>query len=229
LIEATPPGILSLAVRAPAWTREELLVAGGAAVALAAAAETARSVYEAFALDLAGLSELERAAVALWDLSPLGAAVFAAGAVALLVGGLRDPVRRLLAFVVSAYVALGLVVLCFAGWVAAAGSVGGRDRLGFRFDGGERVVTLVTQVLGWGPLVALFAVLALRATEEVDLPAPTPSAAGVFEEMEALWRERLAFGPRRERARELLGRIQRLEEAGDAEGARALADEMRRL
>jgi hypothetical protein len=47
--------------------------------------------------------------------------------------------------------------------------------------------------------------------------------------MDALWRERLAFGPKRERARNLLGRIRDLEQAGEHESARALAEEMRRL
>jgi hypothetical protein len=47
--------------------------------------------------------------------------------------------------------------------------------------------------------------------------------------MEALWAERLAFSPRRERARVLLERIRALEVSGDVEGARELAEEMRRL
>jgi hypothetical protein len=215
-------------VKASAWTRGNLLAAGGAAVALAGIADTVRSAYERFALDLAGLSALERAGVALWDLSPLGAGLFAAGTLALFMGDLGATGRLLLAFLLSAYATFGLVVLALAGWIAATGSVGGPDSLGFRFDGGERVATLITQTLGWGSLVALFALLALRATESAE---QVPPAAGptVFEEMDALWRERLAFGPRRERARELLGRIQRLEEAGDEESARALADEMRRL
>jgi hypothetical protein len=149
----------------------------------------------------------------------------------LLACGLRGPARRLLAFLASAYAALGAVVLAFAGWIAGTGSVGGRDELGFRYDGGERVVTLATQALGWGSLIVFFVVLALRAAEDAEPASPPPSvpASSLFEEMDLLWRERLAFGPRRERARELLGRIRRLEEAGDQESARALADEMRRL
>jgi hypothetical protein len=185
-------------------------------------------VYERFALDLAGLSALERAAVALWDLSPLGAGLFAAGALALVLGDVGANGRLLLAFLLSSYAAFGLVVLALAAWIAATGSVGGPDSLGFRFDGGERVATLITQALGWGSLVALFTVLALRATGSAE-QAPPAAGPTVFEEMDTLWRERLAFGPRRERARELLGRIQRLEEAGDEESAQALADEMRRL
>jgi hypothetical protein len=221
-------------VRASNWTRGDLLVAGGVIVALAATADTVRSVYERFALDLAGLSALERVAVALWDLPPLSTAVFAAGAVAVLAGNVTESARRILAFLVSAYAALGLLVLALAAWVGAKGSVGGPDSLGFRFDSGERAITVVTQALGWGSLVALFAVLARRATETAEVTesaesAPPAEPASVFDEMDALWRERLAFGPRRERARELLGRIRRLEEAGDEESARTLAEEMRRL
>jgi hypothetical protein len=47
--------------------------------------------------------------------------------------------------------------------------------------------------------------------------------------MEALWRQRLAHGPKRERARNLLGRIRERERAGDHEKARELADELRDL
>jgi hypothetical protein len=47
--------------------------------------------------------------------------------------------------------------------------------------------------------------------------------------MEAIWRERLAHGPRRERARNLLGRLRALESAGAYEQARELADELRNL
>jgi hypothetical protein len=47
--------------------------------------------------------------------------------------------------------------------------------------------------------------------------------------MEALWAERLAFSPKRERARTLLERIRALEVAGDVEAARELAEEMRKL
>ena len=54
----------------------------------------------------------------------------------------------------------------------------------------------------------------------------TPS---LVEEMEALWAERLAFSPRRERARALLERLRALERSGDVEGAQELADELRRL
>jgi hypothetical protein len=216
-------------VKVSPWTRGDFLVAGGGVVALTATAYTVQSVYERFTVDLAGLSALERAGVALWDLSPLGAGVFAAGAVALLAANVWDSARRLLALLIAAYAALGLVVLSSAAWIAAKGSVGGPDRLGFRFGGGERLVTLITQMLGWGSLVALFIVLALLATEEAEPSAPATAGPSVFEEMDALWRDRLAFGPKRERARELLARIQLHEESGDEESARALADEMRRL
>jgi hypothetical protein len=47
--------------------------------------------------------------------------------------------------------------------------------------------------------------------------------------MEELWREHLAHGASRERARMLLRRIHALEDAGDADGARELAEQMRRL
>ena len=47
--------------------------------------------------------------------------------------------------------------------------------------------------------------------------------------MDELWRERLAFSPRRERGRELLARIRELEARGNVTEARELAEEMRRL
>lgn len=232
-------------MRATPWTRGDLLLGGGTVVALAASADTAWSIQARFALDLSGLSALERAGAGLWDLRPLAPAVFAAGCLAILVG-LRDPPGRLaalagptrsgLVFLAAAHAALALAILALAGWVAAAGEVGGRDELGFVYTRGERAVTLVTQVLAWLPLAALFAAAAWTAAhpgEEAERePAPEPeepSERPLFDEMDALWRERLAFGPRRERARTLLGRIRLLEEAGDHEGARELAEEMRRL
>jgi hypothetical protein len=224
-------------VRAPAWTRGDLLVTGGALVGLAATADTVQSLYERFAVDLAGLTALDRAAVALWDFKPLGAAVYAAGAVAVL-AGLEQPARPTtlgrtvqppLTVLLAAYATLGLVVLAFAVWIAAHGSVGESDGLGFRFGEGERAVTLATQALGWVSLVVLFVVLAVRTAREAE-PEPSFSGAGsVFDEMDALWRERLAFSPRREQGRTLLARIRTLEEEGDLAGARELADEMRRL
>jgi hypothetical protein len=237
LIARAEAAILTPAVRAPAWTGGDLLVTGGALVGLAATADTVRSLYERFAVDLAGLTALDRAGVALWDFRPLGAAVFATGAVAVL-AGLEQPARltRLgravqpsLAILLAAYATLGLVVLAFAVWIAADGSVGESDGLGFRFGQAERAMTLATQALGWVSLVVLFVVLALRTTRGAE-PEPSFSEPGsVFEEMDALWRERLAFSPKREQGRTLLARIRTLEEEGDLIGARRLADEMRRL
>ena len=66
------------------WTRGEAVLTGGAVVALAASAETAWSLRARFALDLEGLSALERAGVALWDFRPLPTAVFAGAALAVL-------------------------------------------------------------------------------------------------------------------------------------------------
>jgi hypothetical protein len=218
-----------------AWTRGDLLAAGGAAVVLAAGAETVRSVHARFTADLGGLSALERAAVALWDFGPLGAAVFAAGALALLAGLAGEPsrpalaaaVEPALAFLLSAYGALGLVVVAFAGWVAAAGRIGDPDGLAVRYDDGERAVTVATQAVGWGSLTALFVLLLLRKTPEAI--APAAERASLAEEMDALWRERIAFTPNRERGRTLLHRIRTLEEKGDLTGARELADELRKL
>jgi hypothetical protein len=224
-------------VRAPAWTRGDLLVTGGALVGLAAIADTVRSLYERFAVDLAGLTALDRAAVALWDFRPLGAAVFATGAVAVL-AGLERPagpttlgraVQPPLTVLLAAYATLGLVVLAFAVWIAASGSVGESDGLGFRFGEGERAVTLATQALGWLSLVVLFVVLALRSASEAEPEPSFSDPESVFDEMDALWRERLAFSPRREQGRTLLARIRTLEQEGDLAGARELADEMRRL
>lgn len=208
--------------------RADLLRVGGATVVVSASADTAASLYKRFAVDLSGLSALERAGVALWDFGPLSAGVFALGALALWAGDLQGRARRTLAVLLSGYAGLGVAVLTFAVWIGAQGSVGGADDLGFRFTAGERAVTLMTQVPAWGALVALFSLLALRATADEPEPAPAEQPT-LAEEMDALWRERLAFGPRRERARNLLGRIRELEAAGDQESARALADEMRRL
>lgn len=218
-------------VKSSTLTREDLVVAGGVVLGLAATADTVRSVYDRFAVDLAGLSAFERAGVALWDFRPLGAAVFAGAALALAAGLPRlEPVRPLLVVTLSGYAALGTAVLALAVWISVRGSVGSQDELGFRFTDGERAVTLATQAVGWGPLVALFAALAFRiaARPEPDR-LPVAEHPSISDEMDLLWREELAFGPKRERARGLLGRIRELEAAGDDEAARALAEEMRRL
>lgn len=222
------------------WRRGDLLLAGGLTVALAASADTAWSLHARFALDLEGLSALERAGVALWDFRPLATAVFAGAAVAVLVA--RDgegPWGGLLAVLAGAQAALGLVVSAAAVVVAASGSVGSRDELGFSYSADERVVTLVTQLAAWLPLAVLLAAVAVLAARQpsdrllfVPEGAPGAPAAGersLAAEMEALWEARLAHGPRRERARALLARIRSLEEAGDHEGASELAEEMRGL
>ncbi|MGH3013346.1 MAG: hypothetical protein ACRDNR_16580 [Gaiellaceae bacterium] len=222
------------------WTRGDAILAGGAVVALAASAETAWSLRARFALDLDGLSALERAAVALWDFRPLPTAVFAGAAVAVLLAPAGARVRNGLAVLAAAHAALAVVVLAFAIWIAAAGEIGGPDALGFAYPPGERAVTLVTQLVAWLPLAVLLAGVAVAATRlpsnTVLLgngapaePAAALQAASLAEEMEALWAERLAFSPRRERARALLERIRALEGSGDVEGARELAEEMRRL
>ena len=228
-------------MRGTAWTRGDLLVAGGAAVILAASADVAQTVQDRFAVDLAGLGTLERAGATLWDLRPLGTAVFAVGALGAL-AGLGEPAGRLerlhtlmrngLAVLAAAHAALALVVLGLAVWVAAVGEVGARGELGFVYSGSDRAVTLATQLVGWIPLTALLvlvAVVATRSEQVEEEPEPERSDASLSEEMEALWRERLAHGPRRERARNLLSRIRALESAGDHEQARELADELRNL
>jgi hypothetical protein len=224
-----------------AWTRGDLLLAGGAAVALAASAETAWSLRARFALDLEGLSALERAGVALWDFRPLGTAVFALASIVVLLGaaepparleGIVGPARAGVAVLAGAHAALAFVVLGLSVWIAVAGEVGRRDELGFVYSSADRAVTLVTQLLAWLPLGVLLAwVAALAAREPVLEPGEDEWApeAPVSEEMEELWRERLAHGPSRERARTLLHRIHSLEAEGDADGARELADQMRRL
>jgi hypothetical protein len=214
------------------WTHGDAILAGGAVVALAASAETAWSLRARFALDLEGLSALERAGVALWDFRPLATAVFAGAAVAVLLAPAGALVRNGLAVLAAAHAALAMVVLAFAIWIAAAGEVGGPDALGFAYPPGERAVTLVTQLVAWLPLAALLAGIAVVATR--PLAATSAAAdevpdASLSDEMEALWAERLAFSPKRERARTLLERIRALEQRGDVEGARELAEEMRRL
>lgn len=228
-------------MRGTALTRGDVLVAGGAAVILAASADVAQTVQDRFAVDLAGLGTLERAGATLWDLRPLGTAVFAVGALGVL-AGLGEPADRLerlhalarngIAILAAAHAALALVVLALAVWVAAVGEVGDSEELGFVYSGSDRAVTLVTQLVGWIPLTALLvlvAVVATRSEQAEEEPEPERSDASLSEEMEALWRERLAHGPRRERARNLLSRIRALERTGDHEQARELADELRNL
>jgi hypothetical protein len=220
-----------------------MLLACGAAVALAASAETAWWLRVRFALDLEGLTALERAGAALWDFRPLGTAVFALAALAALLGAaeagrleaLAAPARAGVAVLASAHAALAVVVAALAVWIAAAGEVGRRDELGFVYSSADRAVTLVTQLLAWLPLGALLAALAVLATRgwpgrdvEEAGEEPQPEAT-ISEEMEELWREHLAHGPNRERARTLLRRVHALEEAGDDAGARELAEQMRRL
>jgi uncharacterized membrane protein len=216
-------------------------MAGGAAVILAASADVAETVQDRFAVDLSGLGALERAGAALWDLSPLGTAVFAVGALGLL-AGLGEPAGRLerfhvparngVAILAAAHAALGLVVVGLAVWVAAVGEVGDSGELGFVYSGSDRAVTLVTQLVGWisvAALLVLVAFVATRSEQPEEDPEPERSDASLSEELEALWRERLAHGPRRERARNLLSRIRALERTGDHEKARELADELRNL
>jgi hypothetical protein len=228
-------------MRGTAWTRGEVLVAGGAAVILAASADVAQTVQDRFAVDLAGLSALERAGATLWDLRPLATAVFAVGTLGVLAGlgeppgrleRLHAPVRNGVAILAAAHAALGLVVVGLAVWVAAVGEVGDSEELGFVYSRSDRAVTLVTQLVGWIPLAALLVLVAFVATrsEQVEEePEPERSDAPLSQELEALWRERLAHGPRRERARNLLSRIRALERTGDHEKARELADELRKL
>jgi hypothetical protein len=228
-------------MRGTAWTWGDVLVAGGAAVILAASADVAQTVQDRFAVDLAGLSALERAGATLWDLRPLATAVFAVGTLGVLAGlgeppgrleRLHAPVRNGVAILAAAHAALGLVVLGLALWIASTGEIGDREELGFVYTGSDRAVTLVTQLVGWIPLAALLVLVVFVATrsEQADEePEPEGSDASLLEEMEALWRERLAHGPRRERARNLLTRIRALESAGDHEQARELADELRKF
>jgi hypothetical protein len=221
--------------------RGELLLLGGAAVALAAGAETAWWLHARFALDLEGLSVLERAGAALWDFRPLSTAVFALGAVAVILGTaepqarlepLVAPVQIGVAVLAAAHAALACIVVGLAVWIAAAGEIGRPDELGFAYSTEDRAFTLVTQLVAWVPLGGLLTLLALRATAAPDEGVAEEEArpeAPVSEEMEELWRDHLAHGPNRERARTLLRRIHALEEAGDVDGARELAEQMRRL
>jgi hypothetical protein len=140
--------------------------------------------------------------------------------------------RNGVAILAAAHAAIGLVVLGLALWVAAKGQIGYRDELGVAYSGSDRVVTLLTQLVGWISLAALLVLVALVATrsEQADEePEPESRDSSLSEEMETLWRERLAHGPRRERARKLLSRIRVLERTGDHEKARELADELRDL
>src|SRR5215208_7071080 len=143
-------------MRGTAWTRGDVLVAGGAAVILATSADVAQTVQDRFAVDLAGLSALERAGAALWDFRPLATAVFAVGTLGVLAGlgeppgrleRLHAPVRNGVAILAAAHAALGLVVVGLAVWVAAVGEVGDSEELGFVYSRSDRAVTLVTQLV----------------------------------------------------------------------------------
>jgi hypothetical protein len=222
--------MLRAALETPAWKRGDFLLVGGVAAGLAAAAETAASLYGRFAADLAGLSATDRAGIALWDFRPLGAGVLALAALAILAAdpGEARMLRPALAVVASGFAALGVVVLVAALWIGARGYAGDADGLAIRFTDGERVTTIVTQILGWAPLVAFFGLLALWLTKP-SLSIEEPEEQSVVAEMDELWRERLAYSPRRERGRELLARIRALEAEGNLTEARELAEEMRRL
>jgi hypothetical protein len=226
------------------WTREDLAVAGGVAVALAGSAEAAWSLYARFAVDFAGLGMVERAGAALWDFRPVGTALFLGGALAALlglgrsVGRLGEAGERIaggVTVLAAAHAALAVLVLAASIWVAAAGRLGGRNELAFVYSTGERAVTLATQLAAWLPLAVVLGLVAAHAAQSEDveanhLPEPDPVPdRSLGDEMEELWRERLAFGPARERARVLLGRIRALEAAGDSESAVKLAEEMRTL
>jgi hypothetical protein len=223
------------------WRQGDALVGVGATIALAAAADVAWTISDRFSPELNELSTLERAAVALWDLRPLSVAVFAVGALLTLRGlaappgrlaGAREVVSAAFAALAAALAALALVVVALAGWVAAAGEIGGPDELGFVYTGRERAVTVGTQAIAWIPLAILLSLVA-RSVVRTTTPAPVspvaPPQLSVSAEMEELWRERLAYSPHREHARMLLGRIQALENAGEKTEARRLADEMRLL
>ena len=181
-------------------------------MALAASAETAWWLRARFALD-SRRPLGARAGRRGRDFRPLGTAVFALAAIAALVGAaeavrlerLAALARAGVAVLASAHAALAGVVIVLAVWIAAAGEVGRRDELGFVYSSADRAFTLVTQLLAWVPLGALFVVLAVLAArdwpkrdlEEIE---PVPDAS-VSEEMEELWREHLAHGANRERAR----------------------------
>jgi hypothetical protein len=221
--------MLRAAVERPAWKSGDLLVLGGAAAGVAACAATAGLLYERFAADLGGLSAFDRAALALWDFRPVSAALFALAALAVFAGGrLEGRLRPTVAVLAGAFAGLGLIVVLASAWVGARGFVGEEDGLAIRFTGGERVMTVLTQALGWLPLAAFFALLALRLTEQRPVEE-APAEESLVAEMDELWRERLAYSPRRERGRELLGRIRALEAQGKLTEARELAEEMRRL
>jgi hypothetical protein len=190
--------MLRAALETLAWKRGDLLLAGGVAAGLAAVAETVASLYGRFAADLAGLSAADRAGVALWDFRPLGAGVFALAALATLASdpGPARTLRPALAVVASGFAALGIVVLGAALWTGARGYAGDADGLAIRYTDGERVTTIATQVLGWAPLVVFFGLLALWLTKPAPSPGE-PETDSVVAEMDELWRERLAYSPRR--------------------------------
>ncbi|MEO8290090.1 MAG: hypothetical protein ABI649_03740 [Gaiellaceae bacterium] len=224
-----------------AWTGGDWLLAGGIVLALLGLGEEAWTIKGRFDPAVLGLGAPERAAVALWELRPLVFVPFVLGALLVLaalleppgrLGEARERARPVLTVLAAAHAVFALVVVGLAGWVAAAGSIAGRDEITFFYSGSHRALTLATQALAYVPLAALLAAVAMRASFEpvpVEKAEPPARSPGLLAEMEELWSERLAFGPRREQARRLLERLRALEGSGDVEGAQQVADQLRRL
>jgi hypothetical protein len=152
-------------IRTPSLAPAERLVGGGLAVTLAGAAAVAGDARQALERDLAGLSWLERAAVALWDLPPTGMALAAAGIAIAAVALARHPAPWSPRVEAWAHGTAGLaaagagfcaVVLGLCAWVVSTGAVESGDGIRFEFTTGDRVATLVIQVVGYVPAAVVF-------------------------------------------------------------------------
>jgi hypothetical protein len=146
-------------------------------LALAGTASVVVEARAAFDRDLTGLSAFERAAVALWDLSPLPLAVAAGGALLVVIAlvsddsqlsGPRPAAARVLVLLASAGAAFGAIVLVRALWLAVVGSVETDTGVLFGFSAGDRAAMLVLQAVAYVPLCAFLLVVAVRCVRLLE-------------------------------------------------------------
>jgi len=193
-----------------------------------------------------------RLVAGLWRVRLEHAVWFTAGAVAFLsglergatLGRLRGPAVRAVAGMAVGMTAVAAAVALAATDVALAGRVG--SGVGALHPSGrERIGTWLLQVVTAAAAGLVWTVVAARlvaptqpagAAEALDdaappLPQPAvrPSPSSAGQRAERLYRERLAFSPRRAVARELVERISALERDGLAADAAVLLDRLQQM
>ena len=175
----------------------------------------------------------------LWFTAGAVAFTIGAGRGALLAGR-REPAARLVAGMALGLAVVAVAVALAATDVALAGGVGsGAGSL--HPSGRERIATWVLQVLTAGVAALVWLLIAARLTAPAARPAvveqhddgdgddpvpavlvpaarpvssPPPGRDSAGERAQRLYRDRLAFSPRRGAARELVERIEQLERQG---------------